>query len=154
MRALVLDETGTCDALRQADLPVPEPRPGQVRIAVEACGLNPSDYQRAAYGVPEWEWPAVLGLDVVGTVDALGAGVTRVSLGQRVACHGDIRARGGFAEYTLADSTVLAPVPDQLAPATAAAVPSAGLTAYQAVVRRLRVGDDDTVLVTGGAGAS
>ncbi|MDX2939343.1 zinc-binding dehydrogenase [Streptomyces ipomoeae] len=152
MRALVLDRPGTCDTLRLADLPTPEPGPGRVRVAVEACGLNPSDYQRAAYGIPEWEWPAVLGLDVVGIVDAVGEGVESVKVGQRVAFHGDIRARGGFAEYALADATVLAPVPDGLVPESAAAVPSAGLTAYQAVVRRLNVGNDDCVLVTGGAG--
>ncbi|KOG09541.1 zinc-binding dehydrogenase [Streptomyces viridochromogenes] len=152
MRALVLDRPGTCDTLRLADLPTPEPGPGQVRVEVEACGLNPSDYQRAAYGIPEWEWPAVLGLDVVGTVDAVGEGVTSVKAGQRVAFHGDIRARGGFAEYALADVMVLARVPDGLTPESAAAVPSAGLTAYQAVVRRLHVGNDDCVLVTGGAG--
>ncbi|MGW0866072.1 zinc-binding dehydrogenase [Streptomyces sp. NPDC002611] len=152
MHALVLDWPGTCDTLRPADLPTPEPGPGQVRVEVEACGLNPSDYQRAAYGIPEWEWPAVLGLDVVGVVDAVGEHVTHVRPGQRVAYHGDIRERGGFAEYSLADATVLAPVPDGLAPATAAALPSAGLTAYQAVIRRLGVGKGDTVLITGGAG--
>ncbi|MEU1940478.1 zinc-binding dehydrogenase [Streptomyces coeruleorubidus] len=135
-----------------ADLPVPRPGPGQVRVRVEACGLNPSDYQRAAYGIPEWTWPAVLGLDVVGVVDAVGEGVAQVGVGQRVAHLGDIRERGGFAEYTLADATVLALVPDGLEPAVAAAVPAAGLTAYQSVVRRLRVAKDDTVLVTGGAG--
>ncbi|WP_435281614.1 zinc-binding dehydrogenase [Streptomyces koelreuteriae] len=152
MYALVLDRPGTCDTLRPADLPTPEPGPGQVRVEVEACGLNPSDYQRAAYGIPEWEWPAVLGLDVVGVVDAVGEHVTHVRPGQRVAYHGDIRERGGFAEHSLADATVLAPVPDGLAPATAAALPSAGLTAYQAVIRRLGVGKGDTVLITGGAG--
>lgn len=152
MRALVLDQPGPCDTLRLADLPVPEPGPGQVRIRVEACGLNPSDYQRAAYGIPEWTWPAVLGLDVVGTVDELGAGVTNVRTRQRVAYHADIRERGGFAEYTLADAQALAPVPAGLDPAAAAALPSAGMTAYQAVVRRLHVTAEDTVLVTGGAG--
>ena len=152
MRALVLDQPGPCDTLRMADLPVPDPGPGQVRIRVEACGLNPSDYQRAAHGIPEWTWPAVLGLDVVGIVDELGAGVTNVRTRQRVAFHADIRERGGFAEYALADAHVLAPVPAGLDPAVAAALPSAGMTAYQAVVRRLHVTAEDTVLVTGGAG--
>ncbi|MGW0792956.1 zinc-binding dehydrogenase [Streptomyces sp. NPDC002911] len=152
MRALVLDRPGTCDTLRLADLPLPEPGPGQVRVRVEACGLNPSDYQRAAYGIPEWEWPAVLGLDVVGIVDAVGGQVDDIAVGQRVAYHGDIRERGGFAEYTLARAEVLAPVPETVPVAQAAALPSAGLTAYHAVLRRLHVTGQDTVLITGAAG--
>ncbi len=99
MHALVLCRPGTCDTLRPADLPTPEPGPGQVRVEVEACGLNPSDYQRAAYGIPGWEWPVMLGPYVVGLVDAVGEDVTHIRPGQRVAYHGDIRERGGFAEY-------------------------------------------------------
>jgi NADPH:quinone reductase len=152
MRALVLDRPGTPGSLRLTDLPVPEPGPGQVRVKVEACGLNPVDYQLAAHGVAEWSWPHVLGLDVVGTVDAPGPGVTGFRPGQRVACHGDLRRPGGFAEYTLADATTLAPVPAALDPAAAAALPCAGVTALQAVVRRLHLAKDQTVLVTGGAG--
>ncbi|MFD5319440.1 zinc-binding dehydrogenase [Streptomyces sp. NPDC127098] len=152
MRALLLDAPGSPDTLRRAELPVPEPGPGQVRVRVEACGLNPVDYQVAAGGHPDWSWPHVLGLDVAGTVDAVGAGVTDPSPGQRVAYHGDLRAPGGFAEYALADATTLARVPDALDPVVAAALPCAGMTAHQAVVRRLRVAAGHTVLVTGGAG--
>ena len=152
MRALLLDAPGSPSTLRHAELPVPEPGPGQVRVRVEACGLNPVDYQVAAGGHPDWSWPHVLGLDVAGTVDAVGAGVTELPPGQRVAYHGDLRAPGGFAEYALADATTLARVPDALEPVVAAALPCAGVTAHQAVVRRLRVAAEHTVLVTGGAG--
>ncbi|MHA5049681.1 zinc-binding dehydrogenase [Streptomyces sp. SD15] len=152
MRALVLDRPGAPDTLRLAELPVPEPGPGQVRVKVEACGLNPVDYQVAAAGHADWTWPHVLGLDVAGTVDAVGEGASRDLLGVRVARHGDPRRAGGFAEYTLADVVALAPVPDALDAASAAALPCAGMTAYQAVVRRLRVTGEHTVLVTGGAG--
>ncbi|WP_231443648.1 zinc-binding dehydrogenase [Brevibacterium zhoupengii] len=134
------------------ELPTPEPGKGEVRVKLEACGLNPSDYQRAEYGVPDWEWPAVLGLDVVGVIDELGEGVTDFEVGTRVAYNGDIRARGGFAEFTIVDGVVLAPVPEGVSSTQAAALPSAGLTAYQSIVRRLRVDADDTVLITGGAG--
>ncbi|MBL1065211.1 zinc-binding dehydrogenase [Streptomyces sp. 7-21] len=152
MHALVLDRPGPPESLRRAELPLPEPGPGQVRIRVEACGLNPVDYQLAAAGHPDWTWPHVLGLDVAGTVDAVGEGVTRVRPGQRVACHGDLRRHGGLAAYTLADAAAVAGLPDGLDAASAAALPCAGMTAYQAVVRRLRVAEGDTVLVTGGAG--
>ncbi|GAA4335597.1 hypothetical protein GCM10023086_68200 [Streptomyces venetus] len=65
------------------------------------------------------QWPATLGLDVVGTVDTVGERVRHVSVGRRVAHLGDVRARGRFAECTLADATTLAAVPD--APASGAA---------------------------------
>ena len=152
MRALVLDRPGTPDTLYIADLQVPEAGPGQVLIRVLACGLNPSDYQRAHYGMPGWEWPAVLGLDVVGVVDAVGAGVITFVPGDRVVFHADTQARGGLAEYAVAEAAVVVRVPDKVDSISAAAVPAAGLTAYQAVVRRLKVTADDTVLVTAGAG--
>src|SRR2546423_518732 len=107
MRALVLDQPGAPDTLHLSDLPIPEPLPGQVRLRVLACGLNPSDYQRAHYGMPDWEWPAVLGLDVVGIVDALAADVASVKPGERVVFHGNVSARGGLAEYTLADAATV-----------------------------------------------
>jgi NADPH:quinone reductase-like Zn-dependent oxidoreductase len=152
MHALVLDRPGTPDTLRRTDLPVPDPGPGQVRVKVEACGLNPVDHQLAAAGHPDWHWPHVLGLDVAGIVDATGPGVSGVRRGQRVAYHGDLRRAGGLAGCALADAAVLAEVPDRVDAVTAAALPCAGMAAYQAVVRRLRVGAGDTVLVTGGAG--
>jgi NADPH:quinone reductase len=152
MRALVLDRPGAPDTLRLSELPTPEPKPGQVRLRVLACGLNPSDYQRAHYGMPDWEWPAVLGLDVVGLVDAVAADVEGVRLGERVVFHGNVGARGGFAQYTLADAATLARVPEGVDSIAAAAIPAAGMTAYQAVIGRLRVAEGDTVLVTAGAG--
>lgn len=157
MRALVLDEPVTTpdqltQALRMTDLAMPQPAPGELRVRVEAGALNPTDYQRAHYGVPGWEWPAVLGLDVVGVVDKLGDGVEGFKIGDRVAYVGDIRSRGAFADYTIANAVAVARVPAGLDPVLAAAVPSAGLTAYQAIRRRLHVKPGDRVLVTAGAG--
>ncbi|MFC8520736.1 zinc-binding dehydrogenase [Streptomyces sp. NPDC057257] len=77
---------------------------------------------------------------------------SRLELAACPAYHGDLRRPGGFAEYAVVDATVLAEVPDTVTPATAAALPCAGITAYQAVIRRLHVTGDDTVLITGGAG--
>ena len=152
MRALLLDRIGAPDALRLGELETPEPAAGHVRVRIAACGLNPSDYQRAAYGVPEWTWPAVVGLDGAGVVDALGDGVSGFSVGQRVVFHADIRDRGALAEFAIADARVLTPIPDEVSWVEAAALPAAGLTAYCAIIQRLRVGPGDTVLVTGAAG--
>ncbi|MGW4340350.1 zinc-binding dehydrogenase [Rhodococcus koreensis] len=152
MRALVLDQVGSPDTLRMGEIPCPSPGPGEIRVKIHACGLNPSDYQRAAYGVPEWEWPAVLGLDVVGTVDAIGDAVSNLQIGDRVVFHGDIRNRGGLAEYAVGEARVVAVVPPELDLVAAAALPAAGLTAYHAINQRLRIEAGDTVLITGAAG--
>jgi NADPH:quinone reductase-like Zn-dependent oxidoreductase len=152
MRALVLDRPGTPDSLRLATLPAPEAGANQLRVRVEACGLNPVDVQVAGGGRPEWVWPHVLGLDVVGLVDQLGPGVSGWRIGQRVAWHGDLTRPGGLAEWAVARVDTVAAVPDGLAPEAVAALPCAGMTAFQAVNRRLHVGPDDTVLVTAGAG--
>lgn len=151
MKALIIDQVGTPDMMRISELPLPEPGAGQLRISVRACGLNPSDFQRARYGVQEWEWPAVLGLDPAGVVDAVGPGVTEFSIGDRVVAHADIRARGGFAEQTVVSSLATARIPDSVSFADAAAVPAAGLTAMEAI-QRLRVTSEDVALITGAAG--
>lgn len=153
MRALILDRCGQPSDLRFGDVPVPEPGPGRVRVSVEACGLNPADAKLVRNGNAAWEWPHIMGLDVVGRVDRVGAGVGSVRPGQRIAYHGDLRHHGGLAEYAVTDAATLAVVPEGISAVDAAALPCAGMTAYQAVVRRLDVGADDTVLVTGAAGA-
>ncbi len=152
MRALLLDQPGDVQTMRVGEIPIADPGPGEVRIAVHASGLNPSDFQRAGYEVPGVQWPAVMGIDVAGAVDALGPGITQFRVGDRVACHSDMRRRGGFAEYAVVDAAALAIVPEGVPFEAAAAVASAGLTAYQAIDRRLRVGPEDTVLITGAAG--
>lgn len=151
MQALVLKESLSASDLELIDAPAPEPGPGQMRVRVTACGLNPVDYKVAGDGRPG----DIPGIDIAGTVDALGAGVSdnhRLRPGDRVAGHLDVTHGGGLAEYCLAPADVLAPVPDALSDVAAAALPCAGMTAYQSVDRRLRVGSGDTVLVTAAAG--
>ncbi|MGW6393021.1 alcohol dehydrogenase catalytic domain-containing protein [Streptomyces sp. NPDC055103] len=92
-----------------------------MRVLVEACGLNPVDYQIAATGHPDWTWPPVAGRDVVGIIDALGPEVTTTHNGQRVADHGDLRRQRGFAQYAVAAAAALAPAPARLDAVTAAA---------------------------------
>lgn len=152
MRALLHHQPGNVETMSVGEIPAGEPGPGEVRVAMYASGLNPSDYQRAAYDIPGAPWPFVMGIDVAGTVDAIGEGVTGFTIGDRVACHNDIRRRGGFAESTVVDALALAHVPDSVTFQAAAAVASAGLTAYQAIDRRLNVGARDTVLITGAGG--
>lgn len=150
MRALIQRESG--GAFEFADIPVPDVPAGFVRVRVSACGLNPVDVGLSRRGGAISTWPHVLGLDVAGIVDAIGEGVVGWRVGDRVACHVDLRRDGGFAEFALADADAMARIPDEVAFVDAAALPCAGMTARQAVIDRLRVGSGDSVLVTGANG--
>ncbi|MGS4918171.1 MULTISPECIES: quinone oxidoreductase family protein [Mameliella] len=133
MRAVVQDVYGGPERLRIADLPVPEPVPGQIRLKVSACAVNLSDweyltgnpfYARMVGGLFRPKQP-VLGSDIVGLVDALGEGVTGIGLGQRVA--GDfVMTRGGFAEYVCVPADHAVTVPEALSDVIAACLPQAG----------------------------
>lgn len=152
MKALILDKPGPPSDWRMEDIPLPQPARNEVRIKVYACGLNPADYKIGQWGNPAWKYPFVMGLDVAGIVDALGEGVTGWQVGDRVFYHGDFTRPGGFAEYTLTRAHVIAPIPDGLTFVQAAALPCAGLAAYQSVFRKLHLQAGQTVLVQGGAG--
>jgi NADPH:quinone reductase-like Zn-dependent oxidoreductase len=152
MRALLLDRPGAPSTLRVGEAPIPQPGPGELRIRVRACGLNPVDVGTASAGNSAWRWPHIPGLDAAGEVDVVGAGVRGFSPGQRVVFHGDLRREGGFAEYVVTAADVVATIPDGVDAATAAALPCAGMTAYQAIHRRLRLGAGQTVFITAGSG--
>lgn len=152
MKALGLTAPGSFDNLTLVDLPVPEPGPDEVRVKVEACGLNPVDYKLLMGGHPAWQYPFVLGLDVAGTIDAVGQNVKQWLRGERVFYHGNLARPGGLAEYTCTPAHVLAHIPKGLSWEDAAALPCAGLTAYQAIDRRLHLDDEQTILIHGGSG--
>lgn len=152
MRAVVLDTLGGPETLRLAPMPVPTPRAAEVRVRVQAVGLNPVDYKLAASGYPAWTYPHILGLDVAGTVEAVGTQVTDWTPGEAVYYHGDLSRPGGYAEYAVAEAHAVARLPQSLTMTQAAAVPCAGFTAYQALHRRLAVQAGQTILVHGGAG--
>ncbi|MGR3343349.1 MAG: NAD(P)-dependent alcohol dehydrogenase [Paracoccaceae bacterium] len=133
MKAVVYDRYGGPEELRLADIPVPEPRKGQVRVKVLTCAVNLSDWEYLV-GAPLYvrivgglrrPKQRVLGSDIVGVVDKLGLGVTELPLGQRVM--GDfVMIRGGFAEYACVPAADLARVPDSLTDEVAACLPQAG----------------------------
>lgn len=152
MRALLLDRTGPVGSLHVGEIPVPDPGDGEIRVKVRAVSLNPVDYKLAGRGNPNWTWPHVLGLDVAGVVDAVGADVDQWKAGDRVFYHGDLSRPGGFAEYAVTTAHTTARIPTDVGFSDAAAIPCAGLTAYEAVVRRLNVQPDHIVWMQGGAG--
>jgi len=152
MRAVVFDQPGDPAKLEVRDRPDPRPGPGDVRVRVVACGINPVDVKLSQGGFPGWEWPHVPGVDVVGRVDAVGAEVADDWLGRTVAAHHNLKRQGGLAESVCVDADLMAELPAGLDPVVAATVPCPGLTAYQAVTRT-GVSSRQLVLVTGAGGA-
>lgn len=153
MRALLLDRPGPPSSLRVGEAAWPVPGEGEVLVRVEAVGLNPVDYQLAAGGHPLWTYPHIPGLDVAGVVHDAGAKPDpRLPVGTRVAWHQDLRCAGGLAEYVTCPAEVLAVVPPAVSTIVAASLPCAGMTAYQAVVRRLGAQRGQYALVQGASG--
>jgi NADPH:quinone reductase-like Zn-dependent oxidoreductase len=157
MRAVVYDEYGSPDVLRVADVPVPSPEAGQVRIRVAATSVNRSDWE-CLRGSPLYarlgglRAPAVrtLGSDIAGWVDAVGSGVTRFRAGDEV--YGDnLALKGGFAEYAVAAESALAHKPLELTFAEASTIPQAGAIALQGTDG---ASTESRVLVNGGGGGS
>lgn len=120
------------EVLRLEQAPVPEPGPGQIRVAVHACGLNPADWALCG-GLFPGKLPRGIGLEVSGTVDALGEGVSGVSVGEPVLGAADYAGghSAGAAEFALLNHW--ARVPDGLDLLDAAALPMAVETAYRSL---------------------
>jgi len=152
MKALLLDKPGPVSDLYVGELAIPEPKANEIRVKVHVAGLNPVEYKQARKGNDNWSWPHVLGLDVAGIVDAVGSDVDQWSPGDRVFYHGDLAKAGGFAEYAITTAHTTARIPENVSFAQAAAIPCAGLTSYESVVRRLDVQPEHTVWMQGGAG--
>jgi NADPH:quinone reductase len=152
MKAIVLDGPGSPEVLHLAEAEKPVPKRGEIRIQVHSVGLNPVDYKIAAVGHPNWQYPFILGLDVAGVVDAVGEKAEKWKEGDLVYYHGDLSKPGGFAEYAITTAHTAAPLPPGLSFEKAAALPCAGLTAYQALFRKVNINTINSVLIHGGAG--
>jgi D-arabinose 1-dehydrogenase-like Zn-dependent alcohol dehydrogenase len=176
MRAVQIAQAGA--PLEVVTRQTPEARPGQVRVKVQACGICHSDSLAKEGHFPGVRYPIVPGHEIVGLVDALGAGVTRWRVGQRVgigwygghcgvcrSCRrGDflmcekgsipgITYDGGYADYTVVPAEALAAVPDTLSSAEAAPLLCAGITTYNALRHSgAKPGDLVAVLGMGGLG--
>jgi len=173
MQAIVLRDHGGPEVLRREELPIPEPGPGQVRVRVRAVSINHLDiWVRKGGPAFHLEYPHRLGSDIAGVVDAVGPGATAtvgakcvvqpgVSCGACAAClggHDNLcryykilgeNTQGGYAEYIVVPAVNIAPYPERLDFANAAASILPFLTAWQMVVHKARVGPGDTVLVQG-----
>src|SRR4029077_16278828 len=171
-------EVSAPGVLRVVERPITEPVPGQVRIRVEACGICHTDAATVMGAYPGLTLPRVPGHEVVGRVEALGSGVAKWKIGQRVGvgliagedgvcepcrrgdmvnCHNTVTlgvtVDGGYAEMMIAESRALASIPDELNSAEAAPLLCAGITTYNALRNAgLRGGDLVAVQGIGGLG--
>jgi NADPH2:quinone reductase len=148
MRAIRIHEYGDADKLRLEDVAVPEPGDGEMRVRVEAAGVNFIDtYQRSGlYPVP---LPATLGLEVAGSVTAVGSGVSGFKPGDPVAT---ARAAGGYAEEALVPAGQAARIPSGVTSQQAAALMLQGMTAHYLACDTFPLKPGDSALVHAAAG--
>lgn len=148
MRAIEIPEPGGPDALTLTQRPIPAPGAGEVLIKVAAAGVNrPDAMQRAGQYPPPPGASDIPGLEVSGTIEALGEGVTRYQIGERVCA---LLTGGGYAEYAVAHELCTLPVPDGLTMEEAAAVPETFFTVWTNVFGRSDLTEESTFLVHGG----
>ncbi|HEY3479133.1 MAG TPA: NADP-dependent oxidoreductase, partial [Streptomyces sp.] len=156
MKAVRFHDYGDPGVLRYEDVEQPVPAAGQVRVRVAATSFNSVDgnirggFMRGPIPV---ELPHTPGLDVAGTVDALGEGVSGLRTGDEVIGFLPMDKPGAAAEYVLAPADALTPAPKDLPLADAAALPVVGLTAYQALFDHAGLQSGQRVLINGAGGA-
>ncbi|MEC3883272.1 zinc-binding dehydrogenase [Halobacillus sp. HZG1] len=152
MKALLLHDKNKWKEMKVEEVERPHPQKGEVLIEVHAAGLNPVDYKTATNGNPNWTYPHILGLDGAGTIVELGEDVTEWEKGDRVVYHGDLLKSGAYAQYAVTTAHTISRIPDKITFEEAAALPTAGYTAYQAIHRKLPLDQVDTILIHAGAG--
>lgn len=149
MTAIDIKEPGGPEVLVPVTMDVPTPGPGEVLIKVAAAGVNrPDVFQRMGAYPPPPGAPAHPGLEVAGTVAALGDGVTAYQTGDKVCA---LVAGGGYADYVCAPIKTCLPVPNSLSMEEAAALPETFFTVWSNVFDRARLAQGETLLVHGGA---
>jgi NADPH:quinone reductase-like Zn-dependent oxidoreductase len=156
MNAVRFHEYGDPSVLRYEDVEQPAPGAGQVRVRVAATSFNAVDGGIRG-GYLQGPFPVMLphtpGLDVAGTVDAVGQGVENFATGDAVVGFLPMTAPGASAECVIAPAEILAAAPTSIPPTDAAALPMVGLTARQALFDDGRLQDGQRVLINGAGGA-
>jgi NADPH:quinone reductase len=156
VRAMVTPQFGGPNLFEERDVERPGPGAGEVLVKVVAGGTNPVDAKLRANGSSAGlEAPIILGADISGVVEEVGPGVTDLAPGEEVYYTPEVfgpRSNGSYAEYHVAKAEIVAKKPATISHEEAAAVPLAGGTAYEAIVRRLAVRVGETILIHGGAG--
>ena len=144
-------ETGDADVLKIEDLPLTEPGQGEVRIKVEAIGLNRAEIMfRQGMYLEAPEFPSRIGYEAAGTVDAVGPGAGGVQVGDRVSTipSFSVGKYGVYGESAIVPAYAAARYPDSLSPVEGAAIWMQYMTAFGALVEYGRISKKDVVLIT------
>lgn len=151
MRAIVFNGAGGNEVVEVVTRPDPQPDGAEVLVAVSHAGINPADLQqrRGKYPPPPGAPSDIPGLEVAGTVVAVGPRVMQWQVGDRVF---GLVGGGGLADRVLVHERCVAPIPDRLDDATAAAVPEAFMTAHDAIRTQASLTPGETLLVHGANG--
>ena len=148
MHAIQVRQYGGPEVLEYVEVPTPEPKAGEVRIAIEAAGVNFIDVYRRT-GAYAGTLPLILGEEAAGHVDALGEGVTDFKVGDKVAY---AQHAASYADYAVVPVGKVVPVPNEVSLDTAAAAMLQGMTAHYLTHSTYRIQPDDWVLIHAAAG--
>jgi NADPH:quinone reductase-like Zn-dependent oxidoreductase len=151
MKAVLLRGYGGVDQLEYAEVPTPQPGPGEVLVKVIATSVNPVDYKIRSGALKDrihLDFPVILGRDVAGEVTALGEGVTKFRPGDKVMG----LVNHSYAEYLIARADDLTDIPEGLDPVQAGVLPLVTLTGAQLIEKGVKPVNGELVLVTGALG--
>jgi NADPH:quinone reductase and related Zn-dependent oxidoreductases len=158
MKAITISAYGNVDQLHEEELDIPRIANDEVLVKIKATSINPIDW-KARMGflkqMYDWQFPVVLGWDLSGVITQVGKDVKHFKVGDEVFARPDIYedgTKGTYAEYAAVKEDKLALKPSNVSFEAAAAIPLAGLTAWQVIVDRLKVKKGDKVLIQAGAG--
>jgi len=157
MKAVLIRDFGDRSKLEIADVPKPEPDEGEVLVRIKAAGVNPVDYKIRSglyKGRMPLELPIILGWDVAGIVEKNGFGASRFDPGEEVFAYArrKLLKNGTYAEYITLPESFLAYKPKSLSFEEAAALPLAGLTAFQSILQKGKLMVNERVLILGATG--
>jgi putative PIG3 family NAD(P)H quinone oxidoreductase len=146
MRAIAISKPGGPEVLALVEREAPEPSRGEVRVRVRATAVNRADLlqRMGAYPAPADSPPDIPGLEIAGEVEAIGVGVERLAIGDRVF---GLVGGGGYAEGVVSHERALAKMPDGMSFEDAAAVPEAFITAHDAIVTQAGLRSGEVLLV-------
>jgi NADPH2:quinone reductase len=157
MQAAEIHAFGGPEQFRIETVPEPVPGPGEIRVKVAGAAVNPVDVKARRGYLNDWmplSFPARLGGDVAGTVDAVGAGVTGFQVGDRVMGMINPMANGAYAEKVVFYAAAFAKVPDGMDPIAAAALPTGVMTGVQMIEKGIVPRAGSKGLVTGAGGST